>query len=148
MPLSFDHGLELTSIKVYELKSNGGWKSVQVLKKDKKYRFRLRFKNTNSTAHMPPFNEPHSHLELYAVEMKNVQFAKFYASSAYSGTGYSRGTMSGTLKIFAKATKTVYFYFIFKSPSDVMPILPVTIGVKLWSAVTKGYKAKTLMPYM
>jgi hypothetical protein len=138
MGVSFGHGLELTYFRVQKQTESGGWINVSSLGKDQKYRLKLKFKNLNSAAFMPPLTEPHAFLELYSIEITDASYARFYSTSSYTGTSYNRGTTNGD-KIFPGKTKEFYMYFKWEAPNEVpMPPPPVKILVGLWSAVSKG----------
>jgi hypothetical protein len=149
MSVSYGHGLELTYFRVQQQTSSGSWSNVSLLHKDNKYRFKVRFKNINSTSYMPPLTEPHAHLETYTVELSDASYARFYSSSSYTGTSSTRGFDHGEHKILPGKTVDYYFYFIWKSPADVpMPPPGVKILVGLWSAVSKGKPFQTLVPFI
>ena len=147
MSVDFGHGLELITFKVYERTSSGSWRTTPLLRVNKKYRLRVRFKNVNSTSYMPPFSERHSHLGLYSIEILNARDAKFYSTSSYSGSGTSRVYTSGTHTIRPGKTLTLYFYFIWEARNTILvQHISPTIGVKLYSAVEKGYKGLSIVP--
>lgn len=98
---------------------------------------------------MPPFNEPHSHLETYSVEISNASYAKFYSSSSFTGSTSNRGVDHGQHKIFHGKTKTYYFYFKWDVPSDAaMPAPGAKILVGLWSAISAGKPNHNLPPFI
>ena len=145
MAVSFGSGLELVSFQFQKQSSSGGWSLAHVLRKNSRYRFRLKLKNVVDTKKRS--NKNHSYLEPIYVHLVNAGYASFYSSSSYTGTPTDYGLETEYIRIKPGKTHVYYFYFIWKSPSDIpMPPPGIEIWIELCDAQYKGKKHKTLPP--
>lgn len=142
--------LYLYNFYIQERRSDGRWrKHTQLLEPGKKYRFRIKLRSRASGASMPPFNQPHSHYNIYGIRITRAPSSyRFYRTSDYTGQSSNRGTVDRTElnhngRIYRNKTRTFYIYFKVKTR---IPPLPAQVGVSYQEAFGRDHVSAFLPP--